>query len=386
VLTRHSDYIGGSLFHYLFTLPVLKEKKPSSLACSNVLRNPPSFQTLESFDNESALLPDTSAVRKVFRAKAVELERLEGSLYYKPEDQKEHVNVMLAKMMGMGAFSTGDYYGWQWTDQLGPNELWDRATTGKWLHQMFMKLCYPPKRPVWQDPSLVAYPLNLTIFFRILANIHENRYPAHWLAEVLSDIVNNRVQSVARPLRSYPYAIAECKKDFKKARVNLAPFMAEMRTLTAMWLPEMPFGLTDASKVPSVSKIRQYSVTFKDFDWQGLTNHVVFNILLAKKGLLGPMYRDRHDGHIRNLLLTDEKRDKDTESDHFRKKCAVVSTWKWSMKEKRGTFWMDENVVEKWLEDSWQATILRQDNWVLCARPVDLMAVVRKEEYWVART
>jgi hypothetical protein len=372
------------LFHYLFTLPVLKVKKPSSFACSNVLRNPPVFPTLESFDNEYALLPNSSAVKKVFRAKAVELERLEGSLYYKP-DQKDPLSSIFAAM-GTGAFSIGDYYGWQWTAQLGPKDLRDRATTEKWLHGVFMKLCYPPRRSVVQAPTLVAYPLNLTIFFRILATIHGNRYPAHWLAGFLSDIVNNRVQSVARPPRSYPYAIAECKKDFKKAWVNLAPFMAEMRTLTATWISEMPFGLTDTSKIPAVAKIRRYSVTFNGFDWQGLTNHAVFNVLLAKEGLLGPMYRDRHDGHIRNLLLTDEKRDRDTEADHFRKNCAVVGTWKWSMKEKRGTFWMDEDVVEKWLEEGWQATVLRQDNWGLCARPVDLRTVVRKEEHWVART
>jgi hypothetical protein len=47
---------------------------------------------------------------------------------------------------------------------------------------------------------------------------------------------------------------------------------------------------------------------------------------------------------------------------------------------------MDEDVVEKWLEEGWQATVLRQDNWGLCARPVDLRTVVRKEEHWVART
>ena len=382
-LTSHSDYIGGSLFHYLFTLPVLKEKKTSSFACSNVLRNPPAFPTLESFDNEYALLPDASAVQKVFRAKAVELERLEGSLYYTP-DEKIPLSE-LQKVMGFGAFSVGDYYGWQWTKQLAPGDLRDHATTEKWLYGFFMKMCYPPRRPVNQAPTLVAYPLNLTIFFRILSTVHGNRYPAHWLADILSEIVNNRVQSVARPPRSYPYAIEECKKDFKKAWVNLAPFMAEMRTLTAMWLPELPFGLTDASKIPTLSKIRRFSITFEHFAWQGLTNHAVFNILLANAGLLGPFYPCGSDGHIRKLLLTDEKRDRDIEADRFRKNCAVVSTWTWSMKEKRGTFWMEEDIVEGWLKEGWEATILRQDSWVMCAEPVDLKRVLRKEEYWVER-
>jgi hypothetical protein len=381
-LTSHRDYIGGSLFHYLFTLPALKEKS-SSFPCSNVLRNPPAFKTLESFNNEYALLPDAAAVRQVFRAKVVELERLEGSLYYRP-DQNDSLSAILAKS-GLGAFSVGDYYGWQLTKQLAPKDLCDRATTEK-LHGFFMKLCYPPTRPVWQAPTLVAYPLNLTIFFRILATLHGNRYPAHWLADVLSDIVNNRAQSIARPPRSYPYAIVECKKNFNKAWVNLAPFMAEMRTLTTMWLPELPFGLTDASKIPSLSKVRRYTVTFEHFLWQGLTNHAVFNLLFANAGLIGQIFPTGDDGHIRNFLLTDEKRDRDTEAERFRKNCAVISTWTWSMKEKKGTFWMDEDVVEKWLEEGWQGTILRQDNWVMCAEPVHLFEVVRKEEYWVERT
>jgi hypothetical protein len=151
--------------------------------------------------------------------------------------------------LGMGTCSVGDYYGWQLTGP-GPKDIRDRATIEKYLHGLFVKLCYPPTRPAtWQAPTLVAYPLDLTIFFRTLATIHRNRYPAHWLADLQSDIVNNRVQSIAIPPRSYAYTSAECRKDFAKAWINLAPFMAEMRTLTAMWLPEIPFGLTDASKL-----------------------------------------------------------------------------------------------------------------------------------------
>jgi hypothetical protein len=208
-----------------------------------VLRNPPAFKTLESFDNEYALLPDAYAVQQVLRAKATELERVEGSLYYR-SDQKDPLLAMLGTM-GIDAFSSSDNYGWQWTQQLDPKDRRDRATTEKWLHGFFMKLCYPPIRSTWQAPTLVAYPLILTIFFRILATIHGNRYPAHWLADVLSAMVNNRVKSIAHPPRSCPYTIEECKKGFTKAWVNLAPCMAERRTLTALWLPELPFGLTD---------------------------------------------------------------------------------------------------------------------------------------------
>jgi hypothetical protein len=350
-----------------------------------VLRNPLAFLTFASFENEYALLPDAIAVRQVFRAEAVELERLEGTLYYKPGPNNFPTALFAA--LGMGPYSTSEYYGWRLTAQLGPKSLRDRATTENWLHGFFMKLCYPPPRSAeWQDPKLVAYPLNLTIFFRILASLHGNRYPAHWLADVLSDIVNNRVQSIARPPRSYPYAMEECRKESNKAWVNLAPFMAGMRTLIAIWLPDIPFGLMDTSKIPAISGIRRYSITFNTLDWKGLTNQSVFNVLLAERGLLSPVYSTRmHSSNVRTLLLTDEKRLKTTESDQFRKSCAIVSTWKWSTEGKRGTFWMDEDVMENWLKEDWQATILRQDNWVLCAQPVDIKRIIRKEDYWVER-
>jgi hypothetical protein len=117
----------------------------------------------------------------------------------------------------MGALSIGDYYGWQRNRRLGPKDLRSRTIAQKWLHSLSMKLCYSPIRPAWQEPKLVAFSLNLTMFFRILANIYANGYPAHWLADTLSTITKNWVQGIAHPPRSFPYAIKECKKDFTKA-------------------------------------------------------------------------------------------------------------------------------------------------------------------------
>lgn len=47
---------------------------------------------------------------------------------------------------------------------------------------------------------------------------------------------------------------------------------------------------------------------------------------------------------------------------------------------------MDEDVVESWLKNGWEVTILRQDNWVICAESVGLTTVIRGEEYWIERT
>lgn len=58
---------------------MLKDKA-SSFACSTCLRNPPKFPSLNDFNNEYALLPDPSLVKKVFRAEATPLNKMEGLL------------------------------------------------------------------------------------------------------------------------------------------------------------------------------------------------------------------------------------------------------------------------------------------------------------------
>ena len=76
--------------------------------------------------------------------------------------------------------------------------------------------------------------LNLTAFFQILRMLYEHRYPSHRLAEALVAILENKVETSARPPRSFPLQSGETANTFSEAWVDLSPFTLEMRTLTAM--------------------------------------------------------------------------------------------------------------------------------------------------------
>jgi len=237
---------------------------------------------------------------------------------------------------------------------------------------------------------LVAYPLNLTMFFRLPSALHDRDYPAHWLADVLFSILDNRVHTTARPPRIYPYSTKECNKTFANRRINIMPFVPEMRTLTALWLSELPFGLAQQPTPPKLNKIRRYSVHFTSTHWDGVTSMSVFNLLFAKETPLQLTFavtlRKPGSNNCRPPLLFDEKQDTSPEAKALRTNCAIVSTWTWNAKEERGTFWMDEDTMETWLkEGDWRVTILRQDSWRLCAMPEALGTALRKEKFWIDR-
>jgi len=133
LLIRCSHYIGGSLFHYIYTLAMLKRKK-SSLACSNVLRNPPAFPTLASFDAEYALLPDAATARQAFGARATPLEEIEDTLYQQARQLTGGpLDDMLARLE-QSSFALNDCYDWQLTSPRAKadlDSLRNRPTTEK---------------------------------------------------------------------------------------------------------------------------------------------------------------------------------------------------------------------------------------------------------------
>jgi hypothetical protein len=339
----------------------LLKDKPSSFVCSTCLRNPPKFPTLASFDNEYALLPDASAVQKVFKAQAKKLEDMEGTLI-PGRDPIERL------MGGGGAFSMSNYWSWRPSARdASIQELWSRQQMEKWLYQLFMKTVLPTERPT-EHFELIYSPSNSTAFFRVLETIHGNGYPVHWLADVVLTLLANRVKTTARPPRSYPLQISETSKEFKEAHVDLSPFMVELRVLTALWLPELPFGLASPLAVPFPSQIRSCSIKFTETIWRGDTKTPVFSLLFCKgdyvKALLEPGL------NIRAVLLSDERRDKSASATAIRKNCAVINTWEWAPSTKTGSFWLDEEVARKWKQERWIATILRMDSWIACAMPV----------------
>ncbi|KAF2871213.1 hypothetical protein BDV95DRAFT_619358 [Massariosphaeria phaeospora] len=267
-LSNIPDYVGGTLFKYIYALPLLKSKA-SSFACSNCLRNPHAFSSLALFDNEYTRLPDASSVEKVFKVKVTQLEEMKGTLFPKDdEDIPAPLRDMMASLMG------------------GSGGLLTREETETWLYGLFLKIALPTHRPNWNHMELVYSPLNLSMFFRILSTLFANGYPAHWLADILVTIATNRMQTTTRPPRSCPLDIAETKKIHPLKYVDISPFTTEFRTLTGLWLGELPFGLATSVSVPPPSRIREYSIRFSDTHWQGEERNPVFALLFTELAIL----------------------------------------------------------------------------------------------------
>ncbi|KAF1942324.1 hypothetical protein EJ02DRAFT_422234 [Clathrospora elynae] len=170
--------------------------------------------------------------RKFFisAARAITQIGMEGSLIPRP----------LLTPLG-GGFNVSDYYGFQPSArEASVEKLWSRTQMDKWLYAVLMKTVLPTLRPT-EHFELISSLLNMTAFFRALETVHEDGYPAQWLADVLLTLLANRVKTTARPARR------------------------------ALWLPELPFGLASPAPVPPLSQIRRYAIKFGNTIWRGDT-------------------------------------------------------------------------------------------------------------------
>ena len=90
--------------------------------------------------------------------------------------------------------------------------LMPKAKLQTWLYRLFLKTALPVDKYMITDWELIYSPLNLTYFFRLCAHLHSIGYPAHWLSEVVSNLLSGTITTTARhhapspwnPARSMP--------------------------------------------------------------------------------------------------------------------------------------------------------------------------------------
>jgi hypothetical protein len=88
------------------------------------------------------------------------------------------------------------------------------------------------------------------------------------------------------------------------------------------------------------------------------------------------------DVSCREALLSDQKRDNSAAAATLRKSSAVISMWDWDSGTKTGTFWLGEEVGQRWKDERWLGTILRLDSWIACANPVFCVDNMEIGERW----
>lgn len=233
-----------------------------------------------------------------------------------------------------------------------------KAKLQTWLYRLFLKTALPVEKHMITDWELIYSPLNLTYFFRLCAHLHSIGYPAHWLSEVISNLLSGTITTTARPPRSEPLELREIDVAQKPLAQSTAPFTAELSTLAAMWQLLLPFRMLSRHITP-VETLRKYTITFGKVS-QEVDAYPLF-ILVFHQGTTVP---SSHTSNMRSILLSDE--DGSTEHDHkeFREqRVNVLSTWTWTRASQTATFWLREDEMRRMKDEGWKVYIFRSDNW-----------------------
>jgi hypothetical protein len=123
-------------------------------------------------------------------------------------------------------------------------------------------LRYPSATKIFVAQLMIHSPLNLSVLFRLVAQLRVIGYPSHWMPECLDAIIENTVTATTRPPRSSPTTIAEVTNDYPDRRLSTAPFADEMAFLARIFQPLLPFSLT--STLPPLDDIYHYTIHFRN--------------------------------------------------------------------------------------------------------------------------
>lgn len=348
-LSNIPDYVGGTLSVFMYGLPILHPGETSYIT-SCCLRNPPRFRTPRHFNNEYIGLSAESDLEKSF-----------------------HVRMEPLPFPGDAPLVMTEYLRWSRTKtSTDLVALMSRPDLELRLHRLFFKLAIPKERQA-RDFLLIWSPLNLTAFVRVCIHLHGIGYPAHWISDVVSDILSGKLTSKSRPPRSEPLKIREVKEESSNKTIeqSTAPFVAELSTLVSLWQQAgtLRFGILSCT-VPDVTLVHKYSVTFDDVP-DIVAETPSFVLLLFDTDLLPPQSTT-----IRPYLLDDERGDRSPRARAIRERgLHVLSTWGWHRPSKTATFWLRKDVFERLEDKKWAISIWRTDNWISQSPPQRMIHV-----------
>jgi len=132
--------------------------------------------------------------------------------------------------------------------------------------------------------------------------------------------MEGKIKTGARAPRSELLKVRETNTPMPVIEQSVAPFVAELSTLTSIWQFALPFGLT-SSTVPSIDTIRQYRIDFKTVrDNEG--NVPVFVLAILNTDIFPPQ------ASMRPYLLSDERGRTEPKAKRFRETGVhIISTW-----------------------------------------------------------
>ncbi|THZ64282.1 hypothetical protein D6C86_02622 [Aureobasidium pullulans] len=334
------DYVGGALSTFLYGVPLL-HPDDSSAVISRILLNWPAFKTHERFLTEYTLLTDVTSVEKHF---SVKLREDSSSL----------------RNWGSDALELQDYTMWTVgpSKSLRGDQLISREANEKYFQAHLLKICLPYPRSIHVTNTGVRSPLNITVLFRLIGQFHKIGYPAHWLSEVLGNLLEGTIMTNARAPRKEVLTIKEAQKTYPSTSMCIKPWIAELSTLVSIWKDVLPFGLLFSNDlIPNLNAVRQYTIKFPAPNGYSLEKSVFALVFL--NSAQGPP-----PTNLRATLLDDEQGDRSESAKKIRESgIHVLSTFKWTQETRTVSFWLRSDVVETMKQDDWNAYLWRLDSW-----------------------
>jgi hypothetical protein len=363
-LSNIPDYVGGSLTTFLHAVPNLRTPASSRIR-SYVMRNPNAWDSHDEFLAEYLLLATRKEIKSHFRTAL-----RPASLQL----EQKHSAMPLPGMPG-GMFLM---FGMEWErtastiEPLAPETRMTRGELERWLHSHFLKLCLPYPREEFST-GLVYAPLSMMTFFHIVAHAAALGYPPHWLSGTLAALCSGALTNTrAGPPRAVVTNGAMAKKALPPAQVSIASFVAEFRTLLALWEPVLGVPVileASPSLLPERSSIRRFSITFppvpRSVDYWLNPNYA---LVFKARSLAIPDAEDLW----RLLSERDASADRATTAPG-ETSVHVVSAYHWKTNARTANFWMDKGVMDDLIaKGDWEAWIWRTDSWKPIIGPVSL--------------
>jgi hypothetical protein len=355
-----SDYVGGDLSTFLLAVPLL-HPHPSSAVNSRVLLNTPTWSSHEHLLTEYTLLTDLESVEKCFNVKL-------------RQDSPSLID------WGPSVFEVSDYTMWTVgsSKPLRRGELMARHVVENYFDAHLLKICLPYPRDKYSGSFDVRSPLNPTSLFRLIIHFHKMGYPAHWLSDILGNMLEGTITTTTRAPRQLAMTVREARKTHLCVSVCIKPWLAELSTFASIWQHLLPFGLLfSSSLIPALNEVRSYSIKLPPPPQGDCLARAVFALVFwdTSRGSL-PF-------DLRKTLLDDEQGDRSKSAKSIRESGVhVLTTFKWTQKTNTASFWLRSDVIETMQKDDWKAYIWRFDEWKRVTAGVSVRDHIQEGATW----
>jgi hypothetical protein len=360
MLICYSNYVGGDLSNFLYAIPLLYPH-PSSAVSSRVLLNKPTWSTHEHLLTEYTLLTNVKSVEQCFNVKLRQ-------------------DSLSLTDWGPSVFEISDYTMWTVgsSKPLRRGELMSRHSTENYFQAHLLKICLPYPRTKWSTSFDVRSPLNPTMLFRLFIHFHKMGCPAHWLSDILGDMLEGVVTTTARAPRQVAMTIKEARKTHPSISTCIKPWLAELSTFASIWQHLLPFGLLfDSNLLPALDGIRSYSIKLPQPPKGDCLTRAVFALVFWDASR-GPPPTD-----LRNTLLDDEHGDRSKSAKSIRESGVhVLTTFKWLQTTNPASFWLRSDVVETMQQGDWKTYIWRFDEWKRVTAGVSVKEHIQARASW----